>query len=83
MRTQDEINQEEWERPENWTGALCIYRSARDVRIWVPKRNPKLGQTLNFAHAGAWWTLLGLSIVPIALLILLPLLLLLAKWPVK
>src|SRR6266850_567453 len=56
MATQDDINQLEWERPENWSGRLCVYRSARDTRIWVPKRNPSLGRTLNFA--AAWWSLL-------------------------
>ena len=75
LPTQDEINQQEWERPENWQGPLCIYRSSRDSRLWVPKRNPGFGWTLNFAHSGARWTTLGLLIVPIGLLILLPLLL--------
>ena len=45
---------------------ICVYSSKADDRIWVPKRNPRMGLTLNFAHAGAWWSLLGLSIVPLA-----------------
>lgn len=63
--TQDEINQAEWENPENWSDALIgIYFSKRDTRVWVPKRRPGLGWTLNLARpAGAWW-LVGLLAVP-------------------
>lgn len=41
------INQKEWEDPENWS---TIYFSKRDTRAMVPKRNPKLGWTVNFGH---------------------------------
>jgi len=54
MDNHELMNQQEWERPENWTGWLGVYRSPRDTRTWVPKRNPALGWTLNFAHRGAW-----------------------------
>jgi uncharacterized membrane protein len=70
MDDQEFINRQEWERPDNWTGWMCIYRSARDTRIWVPKRNPAMGLTLNFAHRGSWWSLLGLSIIPLGLILL-------------
>lgn len=71
MESQDLINQREWDRPENWRGFLGSYRSGRDIRIWVPKRNPRLGWTLNFAHRGAYWTLAGLLTVPLGSLLLL------------
>jgi uncharacterized membrane protein len=32
-----------------------------------------MGWTLNFAHRGAWWSLLGLCTVPIGLVILMAL----------
>lgn len=68
MDDQDAINQQEWERDENWS-ALGIYRSARDSRVWVPKRNPAFGVTVNLAHRAGWFPLLGLSIVPVALIL--------------
>ena len=52
-RTQNEINIAEWGDPDNWT---IIYFSKKDSRTWVPKRNPKLGWTINFGSAsGAMW----------------------------
>jgi len=36
-KTQDEINQTEWENPDNWT---TIYFSKKDSRPWVPKKIP-------------------------------------------
>ena len=71
MDAQELLNQQEWERPENWTGWLSTYRSPRDTRLWVPKRNSAYGTTLNFAHRGAWWSLIGLFSVPLGFLIFL------------
>jgi uncharacterized membrane protein len=52
-KTQDEINQTEWENPDNWSS---IYFSKKDIRTWVPKPNPKHGDTINFgSRAGARW----------------------------
>ena len=70
MTPQDEINEREWADLKNWRGWLCFYSSKADNRIWVPKRNPRMGLTLNFAHRGAWWSLLGLSIVPLGFVLL-------------
>ena len=69
MHDQDAINEQEWARPENW-GQWCIYRSARDTRLWVPKPNRQLGWTLNFAHRGAWWAVLAPALVPLGLVVL-------------
>jgi uncharacterized membrane protein len=74
MTPQEEIDAEEWANPANWRGWLGWYRSRRDSRTWVPKRNPGLGWTLNFARSAAWWSVLGLSIVPLAFVLLLLLL---------
>jgi uncharacterized membrane protein len=64
---QYEINDAEWERRHNWHGGwLGLYSSARDNRVWVPKRNPAFGWTLNLAHlAGRVWltVLLGLPLL--------------------
>ena len=52
-RTQDEINQAEWENPDNWS---TIYFSKKDSRTWVPKKNPKHGSTVNFGSpSGSLW----------------------------
>ena len=68
MDTQEAINQQEWERPNNWR--WLGYSSERDTRLWVPKRNPRLGWTINFAHPAGRWTCLGLFTVPIAFVML-------------
>jgi uncharacterized membrane protein len=55
--TQDEINKAEWENPDNWSDRFgCFYFSKKDSRIWVRKRPPWRGGTLNVAHPkGAYW----------------------------
>jgi uncharacterized membrane protein len=70
MSNQDQelVNDAEWAKPENWT-RFNTYRSARDNRFWVPKKNPRLGWTINFAHRGAWWAMLAPAIVPTGLLL--------------
>jgi uncharacterized membrane protein len=70
--TRDEQNRSEWSRPENWRGGwLGVYVAPRDSRIWVPKRAPWIGWTLNFAHRRSWVWLIGLIGLPavIAMLI--------------
>ena len=52
MNEQDVINEQEWSRAENWS--RWGYRSTRDTRLWVPKKNPRLGWTLNFARRGCF-----------------------------
>ena len=65
--TQDEINQAEWADPANWSaGFLGVYASARDTRVWVPKRQPWMGWTVNLGHAAGRWSLAGLIGVPLA-----------------
>ena len=57
--TQKAIDEAEWNDPTNWRGGwLGIYYSERDSRAWVPKRNPALGATLNFARRSGVLTLL-------------------------
>ena len=70
MTPQDEINDREWADPYNWDGWFGAYSSKADDRIWVPRRTAQMGQTLNFARAPAWWSLLGLSIIPLAFVLL-------------
>jgi len=57
---QDELNQCEWENPDNWGDSswMDVYFSKNDSRVWVPKRKPILGKTLNLAQsASAFWIL--------------------------
>ena len=59
--SQNDINEREWLDPANWTGPILRrYASARDTRLWVPKSNPALGWTLNFAHPKSMYWLVGL-----------------------
>jgi uncharacterized membrane protein len=70
--TRDEQDRSEWSRPENWRGGwLGVYVAPRDSRVWVPKRAPWIGWTLNFAHRRSWAWLIGLIGLPavIAMLI--------------
>lgn len=63
MATEDE--EREWNDPRNWrAGWLGIYVAPRDPRVWVPKRQPWMGFTLNFAHRQSWLWLAALLLPP-------------------
>ncbi len=67
---QRSIDDREWRLDENWSWAS--YASPLDSRVWVPKRNPALGWTVNRAHTtGRLWLLaiLGVPLVVVALII--------------
>ncbi len=69
---QDEINDREWRDESNWTRSLLPrYASERDTRVWVPKRNPAMGWTLNFARpASLFWLALVVLSIPLALMLI-------------
>jgi uncharacterized membrane protein len=71
--TQDEINQAEWENPDNWSGpkGLSIYFSKKDSRCFVPKQIRALGPTMNLGKtSGFAWLLFGtLFLIAIAFVI--------------
>ena len=61
MPTEDE--EREWKDPRNWrAGWLGVYVAPRDPRVWVPKRRPEFGYTLNFAHRRSWLWLAALLV---------------------
>jgi uncharacterized membrane protein len=62
---QKKINQAEWENDANWSDTVVgVYFSKKDSRVWVPKRVPSFGWTVNLGHpSGAWW-LVGLLAIP-------------------
>jgi uncharacterized membrane protein len=67
---QDEINWAEWNTPDNWHGGwLEIYQSRRDSRIFVPKRLPSMGWTVNTGHPVG--RILAVALPGIALLMIL------------
>lgn len=70
--TQQEINHAEWKKDENWTKdskLLAVYFSHTDTRVWVPKRIPAMGWTLNLAkRAGVAW-FIGLLLLPTLILL--------------
>lgn len=53
-------NKDEWKNPANWSGPkwLALYFSKKDTRLWVPKKNPMMGWTLNFGHDSAGMVLI-------------------------
>ena len=60
--TQDEINQVEWDNPDNWTGpkGISIYFSKNDTRTFVPKQLKRTGPTMNLGKtAGFYWLFYG------------------------
>ncbi|HEX6616526.1 MAG TPA: DUF5808 domain-containing protein [Gemmatimonadales bacterium] len=66
----DARNTREWARPENWRGGpLGLYSSELDTRVWVPKRNPAMGWTVNLAHWQGRLVLAALLALPLALLL--------------
>jgi uncharacterized membrane protein len=63
-----------WRDPAHWSdGLLGCYFAKADPRLWVPKRNPALGWTLNMGHPRAgWWmigTVLFAALFPVALIL--------------
>jgi uncharacterized membrane protein len=69
--TQDDINREEWANPSNWgDGPWGLYFSKRDSRAWVPKRQRWQGWTLNFGHRHAGMWVLGMTLLPVLLVLL-------------
>jgi len=55
---QNEINEKEWNDPENWSGGILgFYFSKKDTRTWVPKPDEQgFGWTVNTAKpAGPRW----------------------------
>ena len=53
--------------PGNWKGPL--YFNRKDPRLMVPKLNPSLGWTLNFASSAAYIAIIALVVVVIFTLI--------------
>lgn len=66
----DARNAREWARAENWRGGpLGLYSSELDTRVWVPKRNPAMGWTVNLARWQGRLVLAALLGVPLAVLL--------------
>lgn len=54
--------------PANWKGP--IYFNPKDPRIMVPKINPSLGSTLNFASPYAYLTLGAIVVIAVVVKLL-------------
>jgi uncharacterized membrane protein len=54
----------EWRDPRNWR-ARIFYVAPRDPRLWVPKRPPGIGWTLNFSRPASWLVLALILGVPL------------------
>lgn len=65
--TQQETNQNEWDKEENWTADSkywAVYFSHADTRVWVPKRIISMGWTLNLAKPKGVAYFIGLFLLP-------------------
>jgi hypothetical protein len=67
---QQDINQTEWSKPDNWSGPklLGLYSSKTDSRLWIPKRTPALGWTINIGHPGGMALFVGILVCVACLL---------------
>ncbi|MCU0360615.1 MAG: hypothetical protein MUF75_07850 [Bacteroidia bacterium] len=54
--------------PNNWKWGLFYYNPL-DERLFLPKKNPMMGITLNFAKPEAFWLTLLLLSIPTVLLV--------------
>ncbi len=77
--TQQQINHAQWNDPDNWSGPFNdLYFSKQDSRVWVPRKGPWNGWTMNLAQPrGAMWlygmvygvySLLTLALIAVAAL---------------
>jgi uncharacterized membrane protein len=59
---QQQINCRRSANPDNWSGPawLSVYFSKRDTRVWVPKRIPALGWTVNLGRTGGVLWMVGI-----------------------
>ncbi len=60
--TQHELNDQQWHDAANWSGPafMALYFSKQDTRLWVPKRVPALGWTINLGHPKSAAVMLGI-----------------------
>lgn len=63
---QQAINDQEWQNPERWKN--LFYSSSKDSRLWVPKKNPTMGWTVNLGHKYGKIVLISSMAVPIILM---------------
>lgn len=65
MNSHDNDILKEWHQNKaNWKWGM-FYVNKQDPRVWLPKRNPVMGWTLNFAHRSSYWWLFGLTFFPL------------------
>lgn len=67
--TEKEIFDSARKDPRSWKGYF-FYMNGNDSRIFVPKRIPSMGWTLNFANPYSYLILLSIIIIPILISIL-------------
>ena len=70
---QDEINREEWENPDNWSGPkwMSVHFSKRDSRTLVPKQIRAMGGTLNLGKKAGVFCLIAFVVSLLLLIVML------------
>ena len=71
--TDDEwrLAERDWHDAKNWRLLNSIYVAPQDPRVWVRKRKPEFGWTVNFAHIAGWLWAAAIVGLPVAALIVL------------
>ncbi|SOD90142.1 DUF5808 domain-containing protein [Caenispirillum bisanense] len=59
-----------WQDDAHWGhGRIGLYFCKRDPRLFVRKRRPSMGWTVNLAHRAAGLVLVGITIVPVLIVV--------------
>jgi len=60
METPSQEQQDQWHNdPKNWKWGF-FYCNPEDKRLFVDKRNPNFGATVNFAHPKSYLFIIGI-----------------------
>jgi uncharacterized membrane protein len=62
----------QWADPAHWSGPAwaSLYFNKQDPRLWVPKRVPAMGWTVNFGHPRGWLALLAIVVGPVLFVVI-------------
>ncbi len=61
MKLEKEMRKPMTDNPNNWKGPFYVNR--KDYRLLVPKKNPSMGWTLNFASPYAYLAIAAIIVI--------------------
>jgi uncharacterized membrane protein len=68
MKLEKEMRKPTTDNPNNWKGPF--YFNRKDYRLIVPKSNPTMGWTLNFASPYAFLTIAAIIVIVVLRIVL-------------